>query len=232
MTDEAKWWWRAAGAGLIVLLISFGFGMIPNIEACGDSGDLGSIIAFELVRTPAEVAALFGEQPCRTAFLSAMRQATWLDALAFIPAYSALLILSLIALRRYGPKIALAGIAATLLGAVADEIEGVLLFQIMDPLPGSQSAIDWLIVMVRAKFALLGLGTALAGWLLVVRRNGFGWLAGAIIALGGIVTLSILLGDNFAPTMVLGATVAWAALFVTAALYAIAGRLRARRAES
>lgn len=232
MTGETKWWWRAAGAGLIVLLMSFGFGLIPDIEACTDTGDVGSIIAFELVRTPGEVAALFGEEPCRGLFTAAMRQATWIDALGFIPAYSAFLICALVALRGYGRRIALAGVAAVLIAAISDEIEGALLFAIMDSLPGTQGQIDGLIVAVRAKFALLGLASIAIGWLLIARRSGFSWLAGAIIGLGGIVSLALLLGDRFAPTMLLGATLSWATLFLTASGYAVAGWARAQRAAA
>lgn len=114
-TAERSWWWRCAGAGLIVMAISIYFGLISNIEGCAtdlEAGNLGSIIAFELVRMPADVAALFGTPPCTGPFVAAMRHATWVDSLIFIPAYSAFLICALLALRGYGGSLASIGIAA------------------------------------------------------------------------------------------------------------------------
>jgi preprotein translocase subunit SecG len=220
---ERSWWWRCAGAGLIVILTSLYFGQIPNIESCAPdsaAGNLGSIIAFELVRSPADVAALFGTPPCTDPFLAAMRHATWVDALLFIPAYSAFLICALIALRGYGGSLAGVGIAAAAAAALFDQVEGFWLFMIMDGLPGSQGEINWLIPAVRAKFVLLGVAAICIG-VLLTRHKGMGFVFGAIIALGGAATTSLIADDGFAALTVQGSAVAWVALFVVAVLYAV-----------
>ncbi|QLC25450.1 hypothetical protein HFP57_10755 [Parasphingopyxis algicola] len=220
---ERSWWWRCAGAGLIVILVSLYFGMIPNIEGCApDIGadNLGSIIAFELVRTPVDVAALFGTPPCTEPFLAAMRHATWVDALLFIPAYSAFLICALIALRGYGGSLAGVGIAAVAAAALFDQVEGFWLFMIMDSLPGSQGEINWLIPAVRAKFALLGVGAICIG-VLLTRHKGMGFVFGAIIALGGAATTALIVDDAYGALTIQGSAIAWLALFVVAFLYAI-----------
>ena len=89
IADANTWWWRCAGSGLIVILITVYFGLVPNADGCPPHPELGAVIAFEIARTPADVAALFGTPPCQGPFTEAMRHITWVDALAFIPAYSA-----------------------------------------------------------------------------------------------------------------------------------------------
>ncbi|RED17293.1 hypothetical protein [Parasphingopyxis lamellibrachiae] len=222
---ERGWWWRCAGAGLVTLAISYYFGEIPNIEGCAvDAGEasIGSIIAFELVRSPSDVAALFGADPCTASFLAAMRHATWVDALGFIPAYSAFLICALIGLRRYGGSLSGIGVAAVAAAAVFDQIEGFWLFSIMDGLPGSQGEINWLIPAVRAKFLLLGVGAIVIG-VLLTRRKGLGFLFGPIIALGGMMTTALIADDRYIALTVQGSAVAWLTLFLAALVYAIVG---------
>lgn len=222
-TIERSWWWRCAGAGLIVIAVSLYFGMIPNIEGCApevDAQNLGSIIAFELVRTPADVAALFGAPPCTEPFTTAMRHATWVDALVFIPAYSAFLICALLALRGYGGSLASIGIAAVAAAALFDQLEGFWLFMIMGDLPGTQGQINWLIPAVRAKFVLLGIGAICIG-VLLTRHRGMGYLFGAVVALGGVATTALIVDDAYGAITVQGSAIAWLALFVVAFLYAI-----------
>jgi len=223
--QERGWWWRCAGAGLITMVIAFYFGEISNIEGCApdaSADNLGSIIAFELVRSPSDVAALFGAEPCTANFLAAMRHATWVDALGFIPAYSAFLICGLIALRRYGGSLSGLGIAAVVAAAIFDQIEGFWLFSIMADLPGTQGEINWLIPAVRAKFLLLGIG-AIAIGVLLTRRKGLGFLFGPIIALGGLGGPALILADHYVGLTVLGSTISWLTLFIAALIYAIAG---------
>lgn len=207
----ARLWIACALIGVVTIAISIGFGMIPNIAGCGDVGRAGSIIAFELVRTPADVAALFGQPPCTGPFVEAMRLATWIDALAFIPAYSAFLITGLLALRPNGRIVSLAGIAAILLAALFDEIEGVQLFRIMADLPGRQPVIDLLIPLVRGKFALLGLGALAIGWLLA-KPGGVGRITGLLVTIGGALTMVGLYGDDNARFLTLGSAISWLTL--------------------
>ncbi|MEM8695679.1 MAG: hypothetical protein AAGE05_06615 [Pseudomonadota bacterium] len=222
---ERSWWWRCAGAGLIVIAVSIYFGLIPSIEGCApdvDASNLGSIIAFELVRSPGDVAALFGTPPCTEPFVAAMRHATWVDALIFIPAYAAFLICALMALRSYGGSLASIGIAAVAAAALFDQLEGFWLFMIMDGLPGTQGEINWLIPAVRAKFALLGIGAICVG-VLLTRHRGIGYIFGAVIALGGAATTALIASDGYAGITIQGSAVAWIALFVVAFLYAVIG---------
>ena len=220
---DHTWWIACLCAGALTIALSIGFGLIPNISGCGDDGGAGSIIAFELVRTPADVAALFGQPPCTGPFREAMRLATWIDALVFIPVYSAFLIAGLLALRPNGRIVALAGIAAVLFAALFDEIEGVQLFRIMTDLPGSQPIIDLLILLVRGKFALLGIGALAIGWLLA-KPGGAGRITGLLVTLGGALTMVGLYGDEYARFLTLGSALSWLTLLGVAAVRSLRGR--------
>lgn len=230
MNDTArKWWWRCAGVGLIVILITFYFGTVPNAQGCPPHPELGAVIAFEMVRTPVDVAALFGEAPCTGPFTDAMRHITWVDALLFIPAYTLFLATALIALRPYGPKIAWAGIAIAVLAALFDQFEGVMLFRIMDNLPGTQPTIDWLIPLVRGKFLMLAIVAAIIGWL--VARQGRLWaLAGFIITFGGAMTAYGLADESQARFLASGGAVSWIMLLLTALIAIWVGRNRSEPA--
>lgn len=206
------WRW-AALAGLAALAISAGFGRIPGIDACGLGGD--TILKFEFVRTPADVEALFPAF-CRTEHMLAQRQGLWLDAMGFIPAYSAFLILSLIALRLESRPAAarLTGIAIilTLAAALCDQFEGLQLFAILADLPGTQARIDLLIPAVRTKFALLALVVAIAGWL-HLQQPGWRKPAGALILGGALWSMAGLAIER--DWLLQGSALAWLALFFT-----------------
>jgi hypothetical protein len=216
LSGAAAWRWSLA-AGVVMLLGGAAFARIPGLVACGDDGGHGAIIALELARTPADVAALFGTEPCRSAAIAAQRTALWIDALLFIPAYTAVLSLAAWAAnRRVAPPI----VAALVIAGLADEIEGVLLGQVLAEPPGTQPLLDALFWMVRLKFLLLALATAMIGALLVVRLR---WLPvgfGIVVAVAGV---QALLGWWALPRpgMMSGFTIGWLVLFVTAALASV-----------
>lgn len=165
MSPAAAWRWCLA-AGLAAFACAWGFGRIPGLVACGPTGGRGPIIAFELARSPAAAAAIFGAEPCRSALIPAQRFGLLLDAAGFIPAYTAFLCLAAWAARR---EFARPVIAALSIAGLMDEVEGGLLFLILRDFPGGQPVFDILFWVVRAKFLLLGLGTLAIAVLLLVR---------------------------------------------------------------
>ena len=202
------WRW-AALVSLAFLAISLSFGAVPGMQACGVAPE--PILAFELVNTPAEVAALFPES-CRAVHAAAQRQALWLDILTFVPVYSAFLILSLVALRRDGAGnagLVRAAIAAVLVAALADQWENSRLLAILAALPGDQATIDALWPAPRLKFLLLALIAALIGWL-HFSRGGWQRIVGVVALLGGLASAA---GVFLEPHLMLGASAAaWLAL--------------------
>ncbi len=223
--SPAPWRWCLA-AGLIAFLCSWGFGRIPGLTACGGGSELGPILAFEFARTPAEVAALFGAEPCRSTLVAAQRTGLLLDALGFIPAYTAFLCCAAWAVGR-GLRKPL--IALLILAGLLDQVEGVLLWRTLAALPGDQATLDALGWAVRGKFLALGLGTL--GIALTLLTTG--WRAvpiGFALVIG--TGAEVALADLFAgPSrwMMTGFTTAWVALLACAALGAAWPRLLAAR---
>lgn len=171
MSGAAAWRWCLA-AGLAALACAWGFGRIPGLVACGPGAGANPILAFEFARTPADVARLFGAEPCRSTLAAAQRTGLWLDALGFIPAYTAFLCLAAWAA---GRQLAWPVIAALLVAALSDEIEGALLFAVLHGLPGDEATLDALAWAVGLKFLLLGLATLAIAALLLGQWRGFRW---------------------------------------------------------
>ncbi len=211
--------WRWASlAGIAFLAIALSFGKIPGIDACHVAAE--PILAFEFVRTPADVMPLF-PAACRDTLVAAQRSGLWLDILGFVPVYSALLILTLLALggeNRGERRLVRAGLPLTVIAALADQWENAHLLRILGALPGSQATIDALIPAVRIKFFLLAVAELLIGALHLFRP---GWrkLTGAAITLGAVISLAGLFGPR--TWLTLGGTIAFVALIAANVVLAI-----------
>lgn len=212
-------WRLCALAGLATLLASTAFGWVPGLKACGPSGGAGAILAFELARTPATLAALFGSEPCTSTLLAAQRSALWLDELGFIPSYTAFLALGAWALRR-SDRLAIVTVAVFLIAGLCDEVEGVTMFALMDSLPGTAWLFTPLFWAVHTKFALLGVGEVLLAAALV-RGSWIGKIAAIPMLIGGLMSLWFLFTAAHDPLMMKGHFYAWTALLVVAILAAI-----------
>ena len=212
MSPRTAWRWCAA-AGIAAFTCSWLFGRIPELVACGPTGGLGPIIAFELARTPAEIAALFGEEPCRSALAAAQKTGLLLDGLGFIPSYTAFLTLGAAAVARGPAKWMLVAAFAT--AGLSDEIEGYILGQILNALPGDQASIDALFWAVRLKFALLAIGTFGIGLSLLGASRVAAIAPAVAIGAGAAFALHGLLAPLPA-RMMAGLTLAWVLLLLTA----------------
>lgn len=209
-------WIGCAAAGVAAFVCSWFFGRIPGLVACGPTGGLGPVIAFEFVRSPADVAALFGSEPCRATFVAAQKTGLLLDGLGFIPAYSAFLIFAIAALAG-GGWAKWVGIAVVAAAGLLDEIEGGLLRHVLDGLPGDQATIGLLGGVVHAKFALLAAGTL---WIAVLLLTPFRWhamLASLAVGLGALTAAAGLLSGP-SPVMMTGFAIGWLSLLLAALL--------------
>lgn len=213
MSDRAAWRFCAA-AGVVAFFCSWLFGQIPGLVACGPTGGLGPIIAFEFVKSTADVAALFGDEPCRSTLVAAQKTGLLLDEFGFIPAYTIFLILGAWATRMRGLWL-MAVVAALAIAGASDEIEGVILYLILRDLPGTQTLIDLLWWAVHVKFALLAIGTAGIGAALIANRKWIGGASGLAIFGGGTFALYGLTRFPDA-SMMIGFTLAWFTLLATA----------------
>ncbi len=222
-------WRLSVLAGLVAFACSSAFGRIPGLVACGtydSAGRLGPILAFELARTPADVAALFGGGACRTTLEAAQAKGLWLDMLGFIPAYAGFLVLATIAASRGRAQRAIA--AAIVVAAIADEIEDVIMWRIMEALPGTPGQLDALWWPVHVKFGLLALGTTAIGLTLLTTFRLWPMLFGLIVTVGG---AAAIYGFWTLPsaTMMAGFTYAWFALLATAIMASFAAGVFGRR---
>jgi hypothetical protein len=213
-------WRLCAVAGLATLAASMGFGRIPDLVACGPTHGAGPIIALELVRNPAELAELFGAPPCSEKFRIAQLSASWWDALVFIPAYATFLVLGAWALRHGARTLGLAAMGVLFAAALFDQVEGVILLQILPVGPDAQSLFDMLFVVVRTKFALLGIGELMLS-LLAWRGTLVAKLTAVPLAAGGLVSLWFLLSEPHHPWMMQAHSYGWMALLALAVVGAI-----------
>jgi len=209
---RTAWRWCAT-AGIVAFTFSSLFAHIPGLVACGPTGGLEPIIAFELARTTADIASLFGAEPCTATLVGAQKTGLLLDGLGFIPSYTAFLILGAIAAgaRGRGRQVTL---AIFLGAALSDEIEGFLLNTILDHLPGTPTLLQGLWWAVHMKFGLLALGTIQIGQLL----GGTSWpsrIAAGLMIAGGLLAC-FGLGSSAAGSMMRGFLIAWVALLIVA----------------
>ena len=209
-------WRLSVLAGLIAFACSAAFGRIPGLAACGayeSAEQLGPILAFELAKTPGDVAALFGAGACRATLVTAQIDGLWLDALGFIPSYTLFLSLAAIAATRGRAQHAI--VAMLVIAGLSDEVEGVIMWRIMGGLPGTPAQFDALWWAVHVKFGLLALGTTAIGLALLGKFRLWPMLFGLIVTVGG---AAAIYGFWTLPNqmMMAGFTYAWFALLATA----------------
>ena len=206
-------WRGCAAAGIVAFICSASFGRIPGMVACGPDAVINPIIAFEFARTPADIIALFGSEPCTTTLVAAQKTGLLLDALGFIPFYTAFLILAVIAAgsRR---RVQMAVIAIFMVAAVSDQIEGGILYAILRDLPGTPALLGALWWAVHVKFALLALGTIGIAEILARGRRLSRLFAG-FIAMGGLLALTGLMTMP-SSWMMTGFLLGWVSLLIAA----------------
>ena len=209
---RTAWRWCAA-AGIVAFTCSSLFAHIPGLVACGPTGGLEPIIAFELARTTTDIASLFGAEPCTSTLVAAQKTGLLLDGLGFIPSYTAFLILGAIAAGARG-RVRQLAFAIFLGAALSDEIEGFLLNAILDHLPGTPALLHGLWWAVHVKFGLLALGTIQIGAILSDRPWQRRFVAGALIVGGG--NALVWLVAKSPVWMMQGFLVAWVVLLAVA----------------
>ena len=209
---RTAWRWCAA-AGIVTFTCSSLFARIPGLVACGPTGGLAPIIAFDLARTTGDIASLFGAEPCTSTLVAAQKTGLLLDGLVFIPSSTAFLIFGAIAGGARGRARQLA-LAIFLGAALSDEIEGFLLNAILDHLPGTPGLLHSLWWAVHVKFGLLALGAIQIGAIL----GNTSWrrrIVAGIMIVGGLLAFFGLVAPS-AGSMMQGFLIAWVALLLAA----------------
>lgn len=157
---SARHWAIATGLfGVLTLAVFVAFALLPEMAAARACLAPGSVIQFELARSAADLAAIFGApgSECRTLAIAAMDAVNTLDLLAFIPAYALFCISGAIYLS--GSKLlrplTVAAIGAVVLAAAADYLETKTLLALTQSLDNPAPLLPYSHFGAWAKFALL-----------------------------------------------------------------------------
>ncbi len=138
---------------------------------------MSALTAFELVRSVDDLQRIFGMagDACRAPLVEQMDHANLIDAIVYIPTYTAFYALVLFALGRRDRMIGWIGVAVALTCAVADWFENAGLFQLSAAPDVASVWLTVLIVATNVKWVGLGLATTIGG-VMLLRRGGLGWL--------------------------------------------------------
>ena len=210
-------WGLCIIAAVVMTVVMVLMGQVPHQLACDGDAVLPPILRFEWMTSTADLASLFGDDPCRSQLSAAMDAVNRIDVMAYIPAFTAFQLLAAWALRWDGRLLAIVAINAAIIAAGCDLLEDRTLFLMSWTARSGQvpdaALFAQLFWFVRVKFGLLAIAAILLGWL-VGRRAGPGWqvarwlmVAGGTVGLAGLVWPQLL-----AP----GIGAAWAVLMVVA----------------
>lgn len=224
----SRWpWLLCLVAAAVMVGAMAAMGAVPDQQACGGHSPLSAILQFEWVRSPAEVAAFFGEDPCRSALSVAMDAVNRIDVMVYIPAFTAFQIFAAWALRANGRLLGILAINCALIAAGCDLLEDSQLFLLSWAArvgnPADPTIIDSLFWLVRTKFALLALNGVLIGWL-IGRWPGPGWtVVRWLMIAGGVGGLAALAMPQW---LAVGIGLAWLCLLGVATVRVVRPPLR------
>ncbi len=179
------------GGAVIVLLLTLYSLFQPPLVVCGDlAKDYAPVIAQELARSVGDLHAIFGDAPgaCRTAIAARLNLVTWIDCLAFVPAYGVFLLFFFFAMAPRDDRSALFGFILSAVAVVADYVENVCLFQITASPDVAGFALAILPWATGIKWLALGLAGAVGGTILI-QSGRLNYPAAALCALGFLGTI-------------------------------------------
>jgi hypothetical protein len=155
---------------------------LPAPPVCGDlPKTYPTIIAFELVRSVADLHAIFGDtaNACRVAIAKQVDYVNTIDSFVFIPVYGLFLIFFYLGARERNPAVAALAVIITVVACLADYVENFALFHLSAD-PDHANWIPLLIGATEAKWIGLPLAALLSVFLLG------GWLRWVALILCGI----------------------------------------------
>ena len=216
--------------GLVVIALTVYSAMQPAVPVCGDlARNYTPIIAFELVRSTADLHAIFGDAPgaCRTAIATRMDFINTIDSFVFIPVYGAFLFFFFLA--RRPSALANLGAALVVVACLADYVENYALFH-LSAAPDTPG--QWLTLLIWAtetKWVGLGIAGALGGLLIFNARNPLTYLALLLCLVGTAASLvSIVRPAMIGPYLSNAIALGWLVFLIVTA----AGTARAIRAAA
>ena len=215
------------GAAVVVLALT-GASMIMRPMPCGDlPSTYPPIIAFELARSGADLAAIFGpvSEPCHRHMVATMDTANVLDVALFIPAYGLFLVTAFLGLRLRDRPLAGAGLALAAVAIVADVAENVCLFALtplLDPRSAALGALPW---ATGAKWLALGGAGLAAGVALWPGPRRHHQVSAALCMITPLAAVAAIAAPHrFGPLVGTGVAVSWLVLLVDGVAQARAAR--------
>lgn len=207
-------WARISLAAVALLLVLTALSLVTKPTPCGGlAASYPPIIAFELARDGADLAALFGAPgACRDEMVKAMDLANTIDVVAFIPAY-ALFLFAWFAAMRPG-RWARAGMAIVVIAALGDLVENACLFALTPELDAGSPWLARLPWATGAKWIALGAAGVCAAAILAPGRAAA--KLGAVLCLAAPITTigAMIAPAQVGPVLASGVAVSWIACLV------------------
>ena len=146
-------------AGLLVLAVTLFSATQPPVQPCGNlPQNYAPIIAFELARSPADLDAIFGNEPCRSGVVERMDAINLVDVLVYIPVYGVFMAFFFLGMRGRHAALGTLGFRIAVSAALGDYAENACL---MNLTPQLDPASIWFTLLPWATgIKWLGLGVA------------------------------------------------------------------------
>jgi hypothetical protein len=181
----------SVGAAVLVLLVSIYFAIIAPVACGGLARGYAPVVAEELARTTADLHAIFGDAgACRSAIAAKLNLATWVDSLAFIPAYGAFLLFFFLGMVPRDEQASLIGFLFGAIAVVADYGENICLFQVTAAPDVAGVALMLLPWATGIKWVFLGL-CGMMGGAVLLEKGGENYPA---VAACGLALMGAILG--------------------------------------
>ncbi len=204
-------WARISLGAVALLLVLTAISLLAKPTPCGGlAASYPPIIAFELARDGADLAAIFGGPgACRDEMVKAMDLANVIDLAAFIPAYALFLVAWFAAHRVRSRRWAIAGMTMAIVAALGDVVENACLFALTPELDASSPWLARLPWATAVKWLALGAAGVCAAAILVRGRTAA--RIGAVLCLAAPITTigAMAAPATFGPILATGVAASW-----------------------
>jgi len=207
-------------AGLLVLAVTLFSATQPPVQPCGNlPQNYAPIIAFELARSPADLDAIFGNEPCRSGVVERMDAINLVDVLVYIPVYGVFMAFFFLGMRGRHASLGTLGFRIAVIAALGDYAENTCLMSLT---PQLDPASIWFTLLPWAtgiKWLGLGIAGAIAA-AIYVKSSGtriWSYLAALLCAAAFLSTVAAIAAPaKFGPLVSLGVGVSWVVYLITA----------------
>ncbi len=208
-------------AGLLVLAVTLLSATQEPVRPCGNlPQNYAPIIAFELARSAADLAAIFGTaEPCRSTVVERMDAINLVDVLVYIPAYGVFMAFLFLGLRSRQAALGTLGFRISVVAALGDFAENACLMNLTPALDPSSIWFALLPWATAVKWLGLGVVAAIATSIYVKSTGARAWnIVAALMCAAAFVSTvaAIAVPARFGPFVGLGVGLSWLTYLITA----------------